>query len=60
LKAHALPRSIVGVIAAAPVFLFAVMLATAAYPARADNGSVSTANGSIYVHGEHADVRAFN
>lgn len=53
-------RSIFGLIATAPVFLMGAILAAAANPAWADNGSIETVNGSIHVSGEHPDVTSFN
>jgi DUF4097 and DUF4098 domain-containing protein YvlB len=53
-------RSIFGLIATAPVFLMGAILAAAANPAWADNGSIATVNGSIHVSGEHPDVTSFN
>ncbi|HEY6457204.1 MAG TPA: hypothetical protein VIY90_18165 [Steroidobacteraceae bacterium] len=55
-----LRRIIFGFIAMAPVLLMGAILAAAANPARADSGSVATVNGSIYVSGEHPDVRSLN
>jgi hypothetical protein len=56
MTAHLLRRSVFGLIASLPLLLLAVILATAAYPVRADNGSISTVNGTIHVNGQHADV----
>jgi DUF4097 and DUF4098 domain-containing protein YvlB len=53
---HLLRRSVFGLISAVPVLLMGIILAGAANPAWADNGSVSTVNGTIHVGGQHADV----
>jgi hypothetical protein len=53
-------RSIFGLIATAPVLLMGAILAAAANPTWADNGSIATVNGSIHVSGQHADVTSFN
>jgi hypothetical protein len=57
---YLLRRSIFGLFASLPVLLLAAILATAASPARADNGSIVTVNGTIHVSGEHADVTSFS
>jgi DUF4097 and DUF4098 domain-containing protein YvlB len=56
LNAHLLRRSVFGLISVVPALLMGIILATAANPAWADNGSVSTVNGTIHVSGQHADV----
>jgi hypothetical protein len=60
LNAHLLRRSVFGLISVIPALLMGIILAAAANPARADNGSIVTVNGSIHVSGEHPDVRSFN
>jgi DUF4097 and DUF4098 domain-containing protein YvlB len=60
LNAHLLRRSVFGLISAVPALLMGIILAAAANPARADNGSITTVNGSIHVSGEHPDVTSFN
>jgi DUF4097 and DUF4098 domain-containing protein YvlB len=60
LNAYLLRHSVFGLIATLPVVLLAIILATAAYPARADNSSIVTVNGTIHVSGEHTDVSSYN
>jgi DUF4097 and DUF4098 domain-containing protein YvlB len=60
LNANLLRRSVFGLISALPVLLMGIILAAAANPAWADNGSISTVNGTIHVSGQHADVSSLN
>lgn len=60
MNANLLRRSIFSVIAAGPMLLMGIILAAAANPARADNGSVATVNGTIHVSGQHEDVSSLN
>jgi hypothetical protein len=63
-NAHTVPsillRSTFGLISALPVLLMGIILAAAANPVWADNGSIATVSGTIHVSGEHSDVRSLN
>lgn len=60
MNANLLRRSVFGLISVVPAMLMAIILAGAANPAWADNGSIATVNGTIHVSGEHADVSTGN
>jgi DUF4097 and DUF4098 domain-containing protein YvlB len=60
LNAYLLRRSVFGLVATAPIILMGIILAAAANPAWADDGSVVTVNGTIHVSGLHGDVRSLN
>lgn len=60
MNAYLLRRSVFGLFATTPIILMGVILAAASGSARADEGTISTVNGTIHVSGQHGDVHSLN